>query len=221
MKKVLAFSLVETLIVVAIVTILAGIAVTTFGRVQKSARITTCLSNLSQLGSASLLYSSDNDDQLPHYSLHKPSELAIDKGEQPAIQAEQRPAEWKLALMPYVKEDRIFFCPLDAAHWNKTPHPKADKDVILPGNTEDIRWKETTYQTWWGLGQKGYSDGMGGLRIHSVKDMANTMYLSDPFFQKDTIAAGEYPFYSLHGVDNLEVNVLYLDGHVKRTRLDQ
>ncbi len=216
-----AFSLVEVLIVVAIVAILAGLAFSSFGRVQKAAKVTSCLSNLSQLGAASLLYCSDNDDQLPPYLLHQPSELAVDKGEQPAIQAEQRPAEWKAALMPYVKDDHIFYCPLDTAHWNGLPHPKADKDVIRPGHTEDIRWKETTYQTWWGLGQKGYSDGAGGLRIHSVKDMSNTMYLSDPFFPKATVAPGEYPFFSLHGVDNLEVNVLYLDGHVKRTRLDQ
>lgn len=59
------FTLIELLVVIAIIAILAAILFPVFAAAQDSARKTACLSNLSQLGKASLMYQDDNGGRLP------------------------------------------------------------------------------------------------------------------------------------------------------------
>jgi prepilin-type N-terminal cleavage/methylation domain-containing protein/prepilin-type processing-associated H-X9-DG protein len=61
----LAFTLIELLTVIAIIGILAAILVPTVAMVRESARKAHCVSNLRQIGVASLLYASQNNDRLP------------------------------------------------------------------------------------------------------------------------------------------------------------
>ncbi len=58
---------------------------------QQNAIARTCLSNQRQLGLALMMYVQDYDDMLPRKS-----------------------APYKAQLMPYVKNDQVFHCPLDA-----------------------------------------------------------------------------------------------------------
>jgi prepilin-type N-terminal cleavage/methylation domain-containing protein len=63
MKK--AFTLIELLVVIAIIAILAAILFPVFAQAKLAAKKTQDLSNLKQLGTASAIYLSDNDDQFP------------------------------------------------------------------------------------------------------------------------------------------------------------
>jgi len=62
MKK--AFTLIELLVVIAIIAILAAILFPVFAQAKAAAKQTENLSNLKQLGTAAMLYATDNDDQL-------------------------------------------------------------------------------------------------------------------------------------------------------------
>ena len=62
-----AFTLIELLIVLAIVAILAAILMPTFLSAREQARKATCVSNMRQLGMALIIYAQDNDDRLPDF----------------------------------------------------------------------------------------------------------------------------------------------------------
>jgi len=60
------FTLVEFLVVIAIIAILAGLLLPVLNRVKASARRTTCLNNLRQINLGVRLYSDESDDKTPH-----------------------------------------------------------------------------------------------------------------------------------------------------------
>lgn len=61
-----AFTLIEILVVVAIIAVLAAIAFPVAGRAVESAQASKCLSNLRQMHTAVASYMQDNNGQLPH-----------------------------------------------------------------------------------------------------------------------------------------------------------
>lgn len=63
------FSLLEILIVVTIIAILVALLFPVFNKVKRSAKSVSCLSNLRQLGVATILYYEDHDGRLPHFNL--------------------------------------------------------------------------------------------------------------------------------------------------------
>src|SRR5215467_6546992 len=69
MAKRRGFTLIELLVVIAIIAILAAILFPVFAQARESARKTTCLSNLKQLGIGMAMYASDNDDQAVPWNL--------------------------------------------------------------------------------------------------------------------------------------------------------
>jgi prepilin-type N-terminal cleavage/methylation domain-containing protein/prepilin-type processing-associated H-X9-DG protein len=60
-----AFTLVELLVVVALIALLAGLLLPAIGRAKESARATACLSNLHQIGIALQLYVQDDNNKMP------------------------------------------------------------------------------------------------------------------------------------------------------------
>jgi prepilin-type N-terminal cleavage/methylation domain-containing protein/prepilin-type processing-associated H-X9-DG protein len=103
-----AFTLIELLVVIAIIAILAAILFPVFAQARAKARQASCLSNLSQLGRAGMMYVQDWDEKFPGLS----SGLRGDP---------------VTTMQPYIKNWNIFFCPERSTIRANCPDPLTGK----------------------------------------------------------------------------------------------
>ncbi len=96
------FTLVEMLVVVAIIMLLAAMLLPVYEVATKQAEATSCLSNLHHLGVAASLYADDYDDRIV------PAQVT---GGPPGYPY----TGWGLLLQPYVRNEAILVCPADPA----------------------------------------------------------------------------------------------------------
>jgi prepilin-type N-terminal cleavage/methylation domain-containing protein len=101
-----AFTLIELLVVIAIIAILAAILFPVFAQARESARQTSCLSNMKQIGIGLMMYTGDYDEQYP------PSQLGLS----PNL------VSWPVMIFPYIKSSQVFVCP-SASKGAFTPDP--------------------------------------------------------------------------------------------------
>jgi prepilin-type N-terminal cleavage/methylation domain-containing protein/prepilin-type processing-associated H-X9-DG protein len=117
-RKLLAFTLIELLVVIAIIAILAAILFPVFAQARESARKSTCLSNLKQIGLGMIMYAQDYDEtSVPWLLRHGPTTT----GNQfdPATGVSN---SWDRLIMPYVKNNGILGCPSDSGS-DRRPNP--------------------------------------------------------------------------------------------------
>lgn len=95
-----AFTLVELVVVIAVVGILAALLLSALGRVKARTSRIQCVSNLRNIGLAARIFATDNEGLLPTYASDQPF--------------------WRTGLHPYLglppeptTSDRIFICPKD------------------------------------------------------------------------------------------------------------
>ena len=73
-----AFTLIELLIVIAIIALLIGILLPAIGGARKSARMAVCMSNMRQFAVATASYASENKDRLFNYSWYRGTPIPPD-----------------------------------------------------------------------------------------------------------------------------------------------
>jgi prepilin-type N-terminal cleavage/methylation domain-containing protein/prepilin-type processing-associated H-X9-DG protein len=100
-----AFTLIELLVVIAIIAILSAILFPVFAQAKQSAKKTMSMSNMRQVGLASMLYIGDHDDTLPALYYYDANNLSI-----PSTQGFYY---WPVLVLPYAKSEQIFLCPAD------------------------------------------------------------------------------------------------------------
>ena len=105
------FTLIEILVVLAIVGVVASIVFAVFGPVREKGREASCASNLRQLGMAMGMYAQDNDERRPvraYVSHYHPAPFLLSIG-------------WAGQLYPYVKSAKVFACPDDPTQGASAP----------------------------------------------------------------------------------------------------
>src|SRR5436309_2118722 len=148
-----AFTLIELLVVIAIIAILAAILFPVFAQARESARKTSCLSNVRQLGLGWNMYSEDNDETFPLTAQ--------------CCDADGSQIYWQAMIEPYIKSNgtsqvwlnktSIFICP----DYLK-PAPAVDEagNPDNSGNPAVGEYPLSSYApnfsittAWWALGQ--------------------------------------------------------------------
>ena len=129
--------MIELLVVIAIIAILAAILFPVFAQAREKARQTVCLSNMKQISTGMIMYTSDYDGYWPRSYGCSATPLTNVNAKQPwscigaggSFALEVNHYKWQGWIMPYVKNVDIFFCPsrIDAA---KTDPNWADSGEI-------------------------------------------------------------------------------------------
>jgi prepilin-type N-terminal cleavage/methylation domain-containing protein/prepilin-type processing-associated H-X9-DG protein len=95
-----AFTLIELLIVMAIISLLAALLFPVFAKARDKARQTACTNNLKQIYLGYRMYAQDYDSQFPAEVLGNSQTRAVDD-----------PQSAPALLFPYTKNNQIWVCP--------------------------------------------------------------------------------------------------------------
>ncbi|MDR3706824.1 MAG: DUF1559 domain-containing protein [Capsulimonadaceae bacterium] len=134
MKK-MAFTLIELLIVIAIITILAAILFPVFATAREKARQSSCASNEKQLGTAFMQYVQDYDESFPNG-------LAGSSG--------YNGGGWAGQIYPYCKSVQLFTCPDDpfqattSTTWGQRSAISYGYNVDLHQVSTDLSYQEAS-----------------------------------------------------------------------------
>jgi prepilin-type N-terminal cleavage/methylation domain-containing protein/prepilin-type processing-associated H-X9-DG protein len=123
-----AFTLVELLVVLAIIALLAALLLPVLGRAKESARATACLSNLHQVGIALQIYVSENNNKLP---------VMRDVVPDPAVVATNVFPTIDKVLSPQLGNRNVLRCPSDLAHIFEITGSSYSWNSLLNGQDAD------------------------------------------------------------------------------------
>lgn len=123
-----AFTLVELLVVMAIVAILAALMLPLLGRAKESARATACLSNLHQIGIALQVYVQENNNKLP---------VMRDAPTDPAVAATNTFPTINKVLLAQLGNTNVLRCPSDFQNCFETTGSSYAWNSLLNGEDAD------------------------------------------------------------------------------------
>jgi len=178
MRKRRGFTLIELLVVIAIIAILAAILFTVFAQARDKARMTTCISNMRQLGSAFMMYTQDYDETFPYIRFHG-------NGATKGLYT----ITWKNVIRPYVKSLDVFACPsnpfsrtipgMPGTAGNTTPGMNAEGWEVEPEQRMPISYSMNSCASTWYPADTKEGQTSGPLRMAQVPRAADTILVAE------------------------------------------
>lgn len=112
MQRRRGFTLIELLVVIAIIAILAAILFPVFAQARAKARSISCISNIKQIGTSSMMYAQDYDETLvPAGNRYAHQNDQCFNGNTNYNANPRAWVDWEIPLLNYTKNSQIFVCP--------------------------------------------------------------------------------------------------------------
>ncbi len=193
-----AFTLIELLVVIAIIAILAAILFPVFSQAREKARSASCLSNMKQIGLASMQYVQDYDEAFPMAGWN-------DGVAHTAIMPDGKRTYagwnvWPLRFYTYTKSTQVYVCPSDSNPENPSWAPQ-DDGVVNPysndwGKPINMSYGMNTDLSW-------YDPSEGPISVADINYPSNTYFVAD-IMRDHAVGFGSWwnGFYSQDGTFN-------------------
>lgn len=139
MRRQRGLTLVELLIVIAIIAALAGLLFPIFVTIRERARITYCINSLKQVGNALHMYAQDHDGFAPPYTNGPVDPIKH-------FPNANDPALFETAYAPYSKDKQIWYCPLDPFAGENTPEGPPDWAVGYSPTWAAFYWNTVNHK---------------------------------------------------------------------------
>jgi prepilin-type N-terminal cleavage/methylation domain-containing protein/prepilin-type processing-associated H-X9-DG protein len=189
-----AFTLLELLVVIAVIALLAGLLLPSLSRARLSAQSISCVGNFKQWGLATQLYVSENDDYLPPDGTPNPDQSDTNRG-------------WYIDLPKQAGLPRYHDMP-----WRTNASIDPGRSLwICPSNKRRSNGRNLFHYC---LNENVNGTGANNapVKLTFIPQLAQTVWLFDT---KNLPAVGSWSFVHTN-LHHQGAHFLFLDGHVAR-----